>query len=113
MFAEFLRDRVAKLTPEENRIIELINEISAKRDAAREDRSVPEFVESEYAEAQSYAEKALKSVRAGDISKTKTLFFAANAYFDHAQRGHTELRDLNTKIAEMLGPAAKRPAKRR
>ena len=44
MFAEFLRERVAKLTPEENRIIELINEIVMAREALRE-RSLPEFID--------------------------------------------------------------------
>ena len=35
MFAEFLRERVAKLTPEESRIIELIKQIAGKRDTVR------------------------------------------------------------------------------
>src|SRR5262245_65086838 len=73
MFAEFLRERVAKLTPEENRIIELINQITTTREALKKQRDLPEFIDSEHAEAQSYAEKALKSFRAGEISKTKTL----------------------------------------
>src|SRR3982750_4680050 len=73
MFAEFLRERVAKLTPEENRIIELINEINATRETLKKKRDLPDFIEAEYAEAQSYAESALKSLRARDIRKTKTL----------------------------------------
>ena len=56
MFAEFLRERVAKLTPEENRIIELINEIVMAREALRE-RSLPEFIDGEYAEAQATRRK--------------------------------------------------------
>ena len=46
MFAEFLRERVARLTPEENRIIELIDKIVIAREALRE-RSLPEFIAAE------------------------------------------------------------------
>jgi len=103
MFAEFLRERVAKLTPEENRIIELINQITTTREALKKQRDLPEFIDSEHAEAQSYAEKALKSFRAGEIRKTKTLFLAANAYQERAQRDLKEVRELNDKIAGLLG----------
>src|SRR4051794_293538 len=67
LFAEFLRDRVAKLTPDERRIIALISQITRKRDSVKKDRTVPEFVDGEYAEAEAHAEKALKSLRAGEI----------------------------------------------
>ena len=103
MFAEFLRERVAKLTPEENRIIELINQITTTRETLKRQRDLPEFIESEHAEAQSYAEKALESFRAGEISKTKVLFWAANAYQERAQRNANEVRELNDKIAGVLG----------
>src|SRR5437868_11936879 len=76
MFAEFLRERVAKLTPEENRIIELIKQITTTRETLKRQRDLPGFIESEHAEAQSYAEKAPKSYRAGEIRKTKALFWA-------------------------------------
>src|ERR1700733_14738911 len=75
MFAEFLRQRVAKLTPEENRIIELIGQIAGARESLRKERDMPAFVEGEHAEAEAYAESALKSFRAGDIRKTKALFW--------------------------------------
>jgi hypothetical protein len=103
MFAEFLRERVAKLTPEENRIIELINQITTTRETLKRQRDLPEFIESEHAEAQSYAEKALKSLRAGEIRKTKALFWAANAYQERAQRDAKEVRELNDKIVGLLG----------
>jgi len=112
MFAEFLRERVAKLTPEENRIIELINEIVIAREALRE-RSLPEFIDGEYAEAQSYAEKALKSFRASEISRTKALFWAANAYYDRAKSDTTEVGTLNEKIAGILGASQKQPRRRK
>jgi len=108
MFAEFLRERVAKLSPEENRIIELINQITTKRETLKRQSDLPEFIESEHAEAQEYAERALKSFRAGEIRKTKALFWAANAYHDRAQRDAKEVKELNDKIAEMLGRNDKR-----
>jgi len=108
MFAEFLRERVAKLTPEENRIIELINQITTTRETLKRQRDLPEFIESEHAEAQAYAEKALKSFRAGEISKTKAMFWAANAYHERAQRNANEVRELNVKIAGLLGRHDKR-----
>ena len=113
MFAEFLRERVAKLTPEENRIIELINQITTTREALKKRRDLPEFLDSEHAEAQSYAEKALKSLRAGEISKTKTLFWAANAYGERAQRDLKEVRELNDKIAGLLGGNNKHAGQRK
>ncbi len=113
MFAEFLRERVAKLSPEENRIIDLINQITTTRETVKRQRDLPEFVESEHAEAQSYAERALKSFRAGEIRKTKALFWAANAYHDRAQRDAKEVKELNGRIAEMLGRAGKPAGHRR
>ena len=55
LFAEFLRERVAKLSPEENRIIDLINQITTTREAVKRQRDLPAFIETEHAEAQSYA----------------------------------------------------------
>ena len=103
MFAEFLRECVAKLRPEENRIIDLINQITTTRGSLKRQRDLPAFIESEHAEAQSYAEKALKSFRAGEIRKTKALFWAARAYHDRAQRDAKEAKELNDRIAGMLG----------
>jgi hypothetical protein len=103
MFADFLRERVARLTPEENRIIDLINQITTTRQTMKRQRDLPDFIESEQAEAQSYAERALKSFRAGEIRKTKALFWAANVYHDRVQRDVKEVKELNGRIAEMLG----------
>jgi len=112
MFAEFLRERVARLTPEENRIIELIDKIVIAREALRE-RSLPEFIDSEYAEAQAYAEKALKSFRASEISKTKALFWAANDYFDRAKSDEKDVGTLNDNISGMLEAFQKQRRSRR
>jgi hypothetical protein len=102
LFAEFLRDRVAKLTPDERRIIALMNQITRKRESVKKDRTVPEFVDGEYAEAEAHAEKALKSLRAGEIRDAKTLFYAANTYHDWAERDLKQTRELSGKIAELL-----------
>jgi hypothetical protein len=112
MFAEFLRERVAKLTPEENRIIARINEIVEAREALRK-RSLPEFIAGEYAEARAYAEKALKSLRTSEISRTKALFWAANAYYERAKSDANEVGMLNEKIAGMLESSQKQPGKRK
>ncbi len=103
IFAEFLRERVAKLTPEENRIIELTNRIARKREMIRKDRGVPGFVEGEYAEAETHASKALKSLRKGEIRSAKALFWAANAFFERAERDEKEIRELVQKVATLLG----------
>jgi len=113
IFAEFLRERVAKLTPEEHRIIELINQITTMREALKRQRDLPEFIDSEHAEAQSYAEKALKSFRAGEIRKTKALFWAANAYLERAQSDVKEVTELNGKIAGLLGRNDKHAGQRK
>jgi hypothetical protein len=102
VFAEFLRERAAKLTPEESRIVELMNRLAQKREAAKKDRGLPDFIEAEYAEAESYAERALKSLRAGKIRNTKALYYAANAYYDRAERDARETRDLGEKIGRLL-----------
>lgn len=104
MFAEFLRERVAQLTPEENRIIDLINRIRSAREELKAERELPAFLDSEHAEAEKYAEKALRSFRTGEIRQTKALFWAGNAYFDRARRDAKETKELNARIAELLGP---------
>jgi hypothetical protein len=110
MFAEFLKERVAQLTPEEHRIIGLINQISRKREAVKNEHAVPQFVIGKYEEAEAYAEQALKSLRAGEIRNTKTQFYAANAYYERAESDLKDTRELNEKIAQMLEP--ERPTKR-
>jgi hypothetical protein len=107
LFAEFLRDRVAKLTPDERRIMALMNQITRKREAVKKDPGVPGFVDGEYAEAEAHAEKALKSLRAGEIRNAKTFFYAANLYHDWAERDVKHTRELNDKIAELLRASGK------
>jgi hypothetical protein len=102
MFAEFLRERVAKLTPDEHRIIDLINRITALRGAFEKEPGLSEFIDSELGQAQNYAENAFKSFRAGDINNAKALFRAANAYFDGGQGHAKRIRRLHSEIAELL-----------
>jgi hypothetical protein len=102
LFAEFLRDRVAKLTPDERRIMALMNQITRKREALKKDGGLPGFIDGEYAEGEAYAEKALKSFRAGEIRNAKTFFYAANLYHEWAERDVKHTRELNDKIAEVL-----------
>jgi len=105
MFAEFLRERVAGLTPEEGRILELMNEISRARGVASKARNLPQFIDAEYEAAEEHCKKALKSFQRGDIRKTKALFYAATTYRNKAERDLREARDLNEKMAEMLNGA--------
>jgi hypothetical protein len=113
MFSDFLRERAAKLSPEENRIIELINQITTIREGLKRQRDLPAFIEAEHAEAQSYAEKALKNFRAGEVSRTKVFFWAANAYQERALQDTREVSELNDKIAGLLGRDNKRSARRK
>jgi hypothetical protein len=102
MFAEFLRDRVANLKPEEGRLIALLNQIRASRDTAKKDRGLPQFLDAEFAEAEAFAEKALKTFQRAEIRKTKVFFYAANTYRDKAERDLKEAREFAGKMAQML-----------
>jgi hypothetical protein len=102
LFAEFLRDRVANLTPEEGRIIALLNHIKDSRETAKKDRSLPQFIDGAYAEAEAYAEKALNSFKRGEIRSTKVFFYAANTYIDKAEREVKDVKELGVKMAKML-----------
>ena len=101
LFAEFLKERVGKVTPDE-RIAELMNQITRKRQALKEERGLPPFIDGIYAEAQSYAKKALKSLRAGEVQKAKALYYAANVYHERAERDAKEMREFGEKIAGLL-----------
>lgn len=105
IFAEFLRERVAVLTPEEGRIVELMNEISRAREVASKARNLPQFIDAEFEEAEERCKKALKSFQRGDMRKTKVFFYAASTYRNKAERDLKEARDLNEKMVEMLNGA--------
>src|SRR5438445_11696448 len=102
LFAEFLRERVGKLTPDERRILDLIRQVEKKREAVQKEAGMPAFIDGEYAEAESYAQMALRSFQKGEIRNTKILFYAANAYHDRAERDLKDTRELNQKMSRML-----------
>jgi hypothetical protein len=102
MFAEFLKDRVGKVTPEE-RMAKLVNHILQKRDALKKEPGLPRFIDSVYAEAEAYAKKAVKSLRRHEARKTKTLYYAAHVYHQMAERDAKEARELREKLTNVLG----------
>ncbi len=102
MFAEFLKERVGKLTPEQ-RMAELLNQISRKRAALKSEHGLPLFIDGVYAQAETYAKKALKSLRANEIHRAKALYYGANIYHAWAERDAKDVRELVAKITEMLG----------
>ncbi|MBV9266288.1 MAG: hypothetical protein JO061_08990 [Acidobacteriaceae bacterium] len=112
MFAEFLRARAATLTPEENKVISLVNRITEGREHLKRDHSLPGFLDGEYAEAERYAEKCLKSMRSGDIRRAKVLYWAANTFIDRAERDVKETSELVEKIGGLLGNEKKQRPRR-
>ncbi|MBV9500675.1 MAG: hypothetical protein JO138_14980 [Acidobacteriaceae bacterium] len=102
LFAEFLKERVGKIAPEE-RMAELLNQISRRRAALKKEHNLPQFIDGVYAEAEAYAKRALKSLRANEVHKAKALYYAANAYHAWAERDAKDVRELVAKITQMLG----------
>lgn len=113
MFAEFLRERAARLTPEENRVIELINRVAQKRGGLNREYGLPKFLDGEYAEAEVFAEKCLKSMRGGEIRRAKAFYWAAITYLERAERDAKEISELVEKIAELLGDDKKQKPSRK
>lgn len=101
LFATFLRDRVANLTPAERRILGLITEIAGKRESLKQTAGWPFFIDAEYAEAEVQAAKAIESLRAGEIKLAKLFFHAASAYASGADRDWKESTRLREKIDEV------------
>jgi uncharacterized coiled-coil DUF342 family protein len=102
LFAEFLRQRMTTLTPVERQIIERIKQIAKEREALKEAGDLPDFVDGEFAEADKYAQRALESLRAAEIKKAKTLWYASNTFYARAERSVKEIRELGAKIASVL-----------
>lgn len=102
MFAEFLRDRVASVTPEE-RIAELLKQITRARAAVAKEKKLPGFIKAEFGEAQGYAKRALKNLRGGSVREAKALLYAANTYYQGAERDAKDARQLAEKLAAMIG----------
>ncbi len=107
LFADFLRERVAGLTPQERTILELRTQIAKEREALKEERALPDFIDREFAAAEANASKSLKSLRSGEIKNAKAHFYAANTYYEWALRDLKQTRELSEKIAAMLGAGGK------
>ena len=106
MFAEFLRERLANLTPEEGKILALLDQIRINREQTKKDSTLPAFIEGEWAEAEVHAQKALKSLQSRNIRETKVFFYAANNFRDKAERDTREAKQFMDKMAVMLGTAS-------
>jgi hypothetical protein len=102
LFAEFLRERVGKLTPDERRILNHVQLIAQRREEARKQSHLPAFIDGEYAEAERHAQNAHTSFQQNDIRKAKIHFYAANAYYERAERDRKDTGDLAEKIAALL-----------
>jgi len=102
MFAEFLKERVGKVTPAE-RMGELVSQISRKRSAIKKEHNLPQFIDGVYAEAQTRAKNAVSCLRAGDVRKAKAFYYAANVYLERAERAAKDARELEEKITELVG----------
>jgi hypothetical protein len=100
-FADFLKERVGKLKPEE-RMRELVNQINRRRDQLRTER-VPSFVDAIFAEAEAYGQKSLKALKAQQTRRAKAFFYAATTYHQRAEAAWRDASELETKIIEMAG----------
>jgi hypothetical protein len=103
LFAEFLRERLATLSPAEERIIALRELISERREALKDEEQLPRYLDAFYAEALEHTKKAMKSLRAGEVREAKTNFFAANSFFERAEREVRDCRTLKGKIRDLFG----------
>jgi hypothetical protein len=113
MFAEFLRERARAATPEERRMVDVIEQLTHKRDALAKEADLPAFLRSEYTQAIEHAEQALDRLRAGRIKEAKIHFFAANSYQTWAERDVKQARELRDELATMLKSAGAGPKPRK
>ena len=102
LFSEFLKERVGRVTPEE-RMAELVSQISRKRGALEKERGLPRFIDGIYAEAEKHAKNAVRHLRAGEVRQAKALYYAANVYHERAERDLKDAKELKAKITELLG----------
>ena len=102
MFSEFLRERMANADPAESTIAGLMDQIDARREALSAEREIPAFIDGGYAEAHSYAKKALKKLRASKVKDAKILLWTANAYLELMERSVRQVSEINEKIDAML-----------
>jgi hypothetical protein len=101
-FADFLKERVGKLKPEE-RMRELVTQIKRRRDQLRTERGVPSFVDAIFAEAEAYGQKSLKALKGLQTRRAKAFFYAATTYHQRAEAAWRDANELESKIVEMAG----------
>ena len=98
MFSEFLRERIGSLSPGEDRIFGVMNQISAKREALRTERQSPMFLDSIYLEAETHAQNALKKLKARKIREAKISLTTAIWYQELAERNSKDVKEIRAKI---------------
>lgn len=98
MFSEFLRERMGSLQPGEDRVLSVLNQISAKREALRTDREIPPFVDGIYVQAEAQAQNALKKLKSRKIRDAKISLMAAFSYQELAERTVKQVREIHEKI---------------
>lgn len=106
LFAEFLRERIEKLTPEESRILELRERIARGRDIAASEEAL-RFLGSFYDEAEAYATKSLRFLRSGAIAAAKGAFWSANKCYGLAEHDAVEVRELHKEVGGLLRSASR------
>lgn len=103
MFSEFLRERIGGLSPGEDRILGLMNEVSARREALKTARQVPAFMAGIYAESETHAQSALKKFRARRIRDSKISLMAAISYQELAEQTLRHVKDIRERIDRAVG----------
>ena len=100
LFSEFLRERIGNLNPGEDRILGVMNQINAKREALRAESQLPAFLDSIYGEAETQAQTALKKLKARKVREAKISLTAALWYQELAERTLKQVRDIREKIEQ-------------
>ena len=110
-FSAAIKDAALRLPPQElGAALEdcpeqaglVVEQITRKRADLKKESGLPQFIDGIYEEAESYAKKALKSLRSGEARKAKALYYAANVYHERAERDAKDMREFGKKIAGLL-----------
>jgi hypothetical protein len=96
LFSEFLRERMANLRPDEGRVVGLLARIQAKREALDE-----ACLDGLYVEAETYARKARQELGTSRVRESKIAFWAANQYFELADRTARQAKEIGDKVSEL------------
>jgi len=105
MFSEFLRERMGSLQPGEDRILSVMDQISAKRGVLRTDAEMPLFVDGIYVQAEALAQNALKKLKSRKIRDSKISLMASISYQELAERTIKQIREIREKINQLAASA--------